>query len=198
MVAVGEGDDELPRALDVLVDGDVGHLLADEVGVDQDGLVPQELVALQVPLLELGLREALEPSEVLLRNPVPVLGRPEVLEVDRPQVQVLHVPREHTPEIPEVKIGRVDPIQRRPPQPVLQTCAQSTQVPRIRVRSIKERPLNITAVERTGQVQVLPEEHLELLVAHTPTLPTGLFGLANVLGGGHGFALQEDQLVDAW
>lgn len=178
------------------MDFDIGPFLSNEVGVDQKGLVPDELVALQtlegVLLLHVvfELAVVLRVKGYLPRDAVPDLWRPEVLEVDRRHVVVLHVPGEDGPEAAEVQVGHVDSAEADAAHPVRQAAAQVAQVPGPRLVPVfEQRALDVRAVERGALVQAGPEELLVLLYRlGLEALPARL-GPLRVLGDVHRFLL---------
>ena len=162
VVAVREGDDELPRFLHCVGDGD--RLSHQHRRCDHRVLVPQELGALAVEQRVLPLRQRLDPPGAVRRRRIPVLRRPKVHVVDRQQVHILHVDAEERAPHPEVEVAAEHAGDLALVDHAVEHGVELVEVPGIHVLR-EERAVHIRAVARRLAVaQVLPKGVLDGLV----------------------------------
>lgn len=109
VVGASKDDHELVLPVLGLGDAEVRVLLLEVVGVDEGGLVPQELLAGEEVVGEESHGLPLDDLLVLVVDGVPEFGLALVDEVDAREVQVLSVPAEEGLPTPHVAVGSIHP-----------------------------------------------------------------------------------------
>jgi hypothetical protein len=110
VISAPEGQDELILFLLHPVDDQLGNALLEQVGVDQSGLVPEELTAPAEVLRKKFRYFALEQWTHIGSHPVPELALAFVEVVDGREVKVLLVPAEECLPLPHITVGAVDAL----------------------------------------------------------------------------------------